>query len=317
MGGDGHQPTELVATLINRENSFAEGIRCAQEVDRGLLLAAAADRGRDLCRPRPAGPHAGGHRPQAGRLRRHAGDLRPAEPRLRGRALPRARARSCGSRPTASRRSSRPATRCRSARSSGSTTAIRPRATKGSTSRWSATAAARRWPGPTTARSTSWPAFPTPAPATPSATRTRSGIPYGRPFVKYTPTWPRSFMPQDQRVRDLVARMKLIPIRELIQGKRVLFCEDSIVRGTQLQRHDPAALRLRRPGSPHAAGLPAAGLRLQVPELLAVEVGAGPGRPQGDQGTRRRRRQAPGRLRRSRPPTGTPRWSSASASNWA
>ncbi|MBL7037745.1 MAG: amidophosphoribosyltransferase [Pirellulaceae bacterium] len=60
-------------------------------------------------------------------------------------------------------------------------------------------------------------------------------VPYGRPFVKYTPTWPRSFMPQDQRVRDLVARMKLIPIRELIQGRRLLFCEDSIVRGTQLQ----------------------------------------------------------------------------------
>jgi amidophosphoribosyltransferase len=63
----------------------------------------------------------------------------------------------------------------------------------------------------------------------------QSGVPYGRPFVKYTPTWPRSFMPQDQRVRDLVARMKLIPIRELIHGKRVLFCEDSIVRGTQLR----------------------------------------------------------------------------------
>ncbi len=60
-------------------------------------------------------------------------------------------------------------------------------------------------------------------------------LPYRRPFVKYTPTWPRSFMPQDQRVRDLVARMKLIPIREIIDGKRVLFCEDSIVRGTQLQ----------------------------------------------------------------------------------
>jgi len=60
-------------------------------------------------------------------------------------------------------------------------------------------------------------------------------IPYQRPFVKYTPTWPRSFMPQDQRVRDLVARMKLIPIRELIEGKRLLFCEDSIVRGTQLK----------------------------------------------------------------------------------
>ncbi len=61
------------------------------------------------------------------------------------------------------------------------------------------------------------------------------GIPYGRPFVKYTPTWPRSFMPQDQRVRDLVARMKLIPIRDIIEGKRLLFCEDSIVRGTQLK----------------------------------------------------------------------------------
>ncbi|MBU2490018.1 MAG: amidophosphoribosyltransferase [Proteobacteria bacterium] len=60
-------------------------------------------------------------------------------------------------------------------------------------------------------------------------------IPYQRPFVKYTPTWPRSFMPQNQKVRDLVARMKLIPVAELIAGKRLLFCEDSIVRGTQLQ----------------------------------------------------------------------------------
>ena len=63
----------------------------------------------------------------------------------------------------------------------------------------------------------------------------RSGVPIGRAFVKYTPTWPRSFMPQDQTVRDLVARMKLIPVRELIDGKRLLFCEDSIVRGTQLK----------------------------------------------------------------------------------
>jgi len=62
-----------------------------------------------------------------------------------------------------------------------------------------------------------------------------AGSAYGRPFVKYTPTWPRSFMPQEQRIRDLVARMKLIPVRELIRGKRLLFCEDSIVRGTQLQ----------------------------------------------------------------------------------
>ena len=60
-------------------------------------------------------------------------------------------------------------------------------------------------------------------------------VPYIRPFVKYTPTWPRSFMPQNQRVRDLVAKMKLIPVKELIEDKKILFCEDSIVRGTQLQ----------------------------------------------------------------------------------
>jgi len=62
-----------------------------------------------------------------------------------------------------------------------------------------------------------------------------SGRPYRRPFVKYTPTWPRSFMPQDQTTRDLVAVMKLIPVPELIKDKRLLFCEDSIVRGTQLK----------------------------------------------------------------------------------
>ena len=62
-----------------------------------------------------------------------------------------------------------------------------------------------------------------------------SGLPYRRAFVKYTPTWPRSFMPQNQLERKRVAKMKLIPIREIIAGKRLLFCEDSIVRGTQLQ----------------------------------------------------------------------------------
>ncbi|MFX1418877.1 MAG: amidophosphoribosyltransferase [Promethearchaeota archaeon] len=61
-------------------------------------------------------------------------------------------------------------------------------------------------------------------------------IPFSRPFVKYTPTWPRSFMPQDQSIRDEVAKMKLIPIKELIDQKRLLFCEDSIVRGTQLKK---------------------------------------------------------------------------------
>ena len=62
-------------------------------------------------------------------------------------------------------------------------------------------------------------------------------IPYRRAFVKYTPTWPRSFMPQDQQTRDLVARMKLLPVRRLIEGRRILFCEDSIVRGTQLREN--------------------------------------------------------------------------------
>lgn len=63
----------------------------------------------------------------------------------------------------------------------------------------------------------------------------KSKIPYGRPFIKYTPTWSRSFMPQDQNIRNLVARMKLMPIPELVEGKRLLFCDDSIVRGTQLR----------------------------------------------------------------------------------
>lgn len=63
----------------------------------------------------------------------------------------------------------------------------------------------------------------------------RKQIPYIRPFVKYTPTWPRSFMPQNQAQRDLVAKMKLIPVKDLIEDQRLLFCEDSIVRGTQLK----------------------------------------------------------------------------------
>ena len=63
----------------------------------------------------------------------------------------------------------------------------------------------------------------------------RSGVAYSRPFVKYTPTWPRSFMPTHQRRRDLIAKMKLIPIHELIAGKKLLLIDDSIVRGTQLR----------------------------------------------------------------------------------
>ncbi len=62
-----------------------------------------------------------------------------------------------------------------------------------------------------------------------------SGVQFARPFVKYTPTWPRSFMPTHQSKRDLIARMKLIPIHDLIDGKSLLLIDDSIVRGTQLR----------------------------------------------------------------------------------
>ncbi|MGN0805780.1 MAG: amidophosphoribosyltransferase, partial [Candidatus Coproplasma sp.] len=60
-----------------------------------------------------------------------------------------------------------------------------------------------------------------------------SGIPFARPFIKYTPTWPRSFMPPTQQKRNLIAKMKLIPIHDLINGKKLLLVDDSIVRGTQ------------------------------------------------------------------------------------
>jgi len=62
-----------------------------------------------------------------------------------------------------------------------------------------------------------------------------NGLPYKRAYSKYTPTWPRSFMPQRQEMRDLVAKMKLIPNKQVIEGKRMVFCDDSIVRGTQLK----------------------------------------------------------------------------------
>lgn len=62
-----------------------------------------------------------------------------------------------------------------------------------------------------------------------------SGIPFARPFIKYTPTWPRSFMPTKQSQRNLIARMKLIPVDALIRNKKMLLIDDSIVRGTQLR----------------------------------------------------------------------------------
>ena len=62
-----------------------------------------------------------------------------------------------------------------------------------------------------------------------------SGIPFARPFIKYTPTWPRSFMPTMQEKRNLIAKMKLIPVHDLIEGKRLMLIDDSIVRGTQMR----------------------------------------------------------------------------------
>ncbi|MGP1613263.1 MAG: amidophosphoribosyltransferase [Catonella sp.] len=62
-----------------------------------------------------------------------------------------------------------------------------------------------------------------------------SEVPFSRPFIKYTPTWPRSFMPTIQSKRDLIAKMKILPVHELIEGKKILLIDDSIVRGTQLR----------------------------------------------------------------------------------
>ncbi len=63
----------------------------------------------------------------------------------------------------------------------------------------------------------------------------RSGIPFSRPFIKYTPTWPRSFTPQKQSQRNLIAHMKLVPVGDLIKDKKLILIDDSIVRGTQLR----------------------------------------------------------------------------------
>ena len=63
----------------------------------------------------------------------------------------------------------------------------------------------------------------------------KSHIPFARPFIKYTPTWPRSFMPSSQKERNRIARMKQVPVDELIEGRELLFVDDSIVRGTQIR----------------------------------------------------------------------------------
>lgn len=86
-----------------------------------------------------------------------------------------------------------------------------------------------------------------------------SNIRYGRPFVKYTPTWPRSFMPTNQAERNMVAEMKLIPIPSIIQNQRIVFCDDSIVRGTQL-RNQVGHMRSLKASEVH--------IRIACPPLL-------------------------------------------------
>lgn len=85
------------------------------------------------------------------------------------------------------------------------------------------------------------------------------GIPYKRAYVKYTPTWPRSFMPQNQELRDLVAKMKLIPNKAIIEGKKMVFLDDSIVRGTQLKDN---TIDLRKSGASEVH------MRIACPPLL-------------------------------------------------
>jgi amidophosphoribosyltransferase len=85
------------------------------------------------------------------------------------------------------------------------------------------------------------------------------GIPNKRPYSKYTPTWPRSFMPQSQEERDLVARMKLIPNKAVIEGKKMVFLDDSIVRGTQLKDN---TIDLRKAGAAEVH------MRIACPPLL-------------------------------------------------
>jgi len=85
------------------------------------------------------------------------------------------------------------------------------------------------------------------------------GIPYKRAYSKYTPTWPRSFMPQNQEMRDLVAKMKLIPNKAVIEGKRMVFLDDSIVRGTQLKDN---TIDLRKSGAAEVH------MRIACPPLL-------------------------------------------------
>ena len=126
----------------------------------------------------------------------------------------------------------------------------------------------------------------------------QSHKPFARPFVKYTPTWPRSFTPANQEMRNLVAKMKQIPVPELIQGKKLLFVDDSIVRGTQL-RDGGLPVRKRREGSAYALRLSAHHVRLQISEFLPLQLRNGADCPaDGPESGGRRGAEALRRVRR-------------------
>ena len=111
-----------------------------------------------------------------------------------------------------------------------------------------------------------------------------SGVPFSRPLIKYTPTWPRSFMPTTQKQRDVIAKMKLIPVHELIQNKRLLLIDDSIVRGTQLKDTTDFLFKSGAKEVHVRPACPPPAVQLQVPELLPVHHFHGPDHPPGHQG---------------------------------
>ena len=108
---------------------------------------------------------------------------------------------------------------------------------------------------------------------------TESKTPFARPFIKYTPTWARSFMPSNQEVRNRVAKMKQVPVPELIADKKLLLVDDSIVRGTQLRETVDFLYGAGAQRSAHALRLPAHYVQLQIPELLEQQIRNGPDRP--------------------------------------
>ena len=112
------------------------------------------------------------------------------------------------------------------------------------------------------------------------------GVPYQRAISKYTPTWPRSFTPSNQEMRSLVAKMKLIANRDMLKDKRVLFCDDSIVRGDATARQYENLIRLWSQRGAHAYRLPSVDLRLPVYQFHFVEKRYGVDYASADQGVR-------------------------------